>query len=121
MKNDHLSLLSQNPPMVAPVYYVEVPAPAVTKPNGSHAAPYVWQGKSKAEVARQNVIVAGNVGANDKSDVLPPKGSNAKQFWCRELDGAYTLRSLLTIEEALQPGHWAVAKAGHPYFVRTTS
>ena len=108
--------------MVAPVYYYHVAtpkAPAAAKPNGSHANPYVWHGNTKEEMARQNQVIAQNVGANKPTKVVPPEATDAQQFWCRELDGAYTLRSKQTIQQALQPGHWAVAKEGHAYFVRT--
>lgn len=38
------------------------------------------------------------------------------QFYCRELDGGYTLRTREEI--ASMPGEWATSTAGFPYYVR---
>ncbi|KAL8685166.1 MAG: hypothetical protein Q9218_007936 [Villophora microphyllina] len=42
----------------------------------------------------------------------------AGQFYCRELDGTYTLRTTTGIVASCQPGLWKTTKTGYPYFVR---
>lgn len=39
------------------------------------------------------------------------------EYYCRELDGGYTLRTREQI--ATMTGEWALSTAGFPYFVRT--
>ncbi|KAI9827725.1 MAG: hypothetical protein M1832_004214 [Thelocarpon impressellum] len=121
---------SQAQPQVAAVpqayYYVAAPAKAAVQPaavqpaaTGTAENPYVWTGESKEEVDRQNAAIAQAGGATKQHAMGPINVAGAQDFWCRELDGSYTLRSHMTIQEALQPGHWAVAKnGGYPYFIR---
>lgn len=58
--------------------------------------------------------------ANAKPQQLVPyKPDDNQQFWCRELDGSYTLRTAKDIQEELQPGYWQRGAKEVPYFVRT--
>ena len=49
--------------------------------------------------------------------LVPYKASAEEQFWCRELDGAYTLRTVTEIQD-LKPGYWEAGKKGVPYYIR---
>ncbi|KAL2046443.1 hypothetical protein N7G274_001890 [Stereocaulon virgatum] len=40
-------------------------------------------------------------------------------YWCREINGGYSLRNLDEIEHQLQPGYWAETRNKRPFFVRT--
>ena len=59
-------------------------------------------------------------GAANPVRVVPQANLAAQQYYCRELDGSYTLRSTKEIMESLQPGYWTFANpGGYPYWVRS--
>lgn len=37
---------------------------------------------------------------------IVPQDPGPNAFWCRELDGTYTLRTMNTVTHDLQPGEW---------------
>jgi hypothetical protein len=49
---------------------------------------------------------------------VPYKPSPDQQFWCRELDRSYTLRTMTDIMGNCQPGEWRESESGYPYFIR---
>ncbi len=52
--------------------------------------------------------------------LIPQVPVASQEYYCRELDGSYTLRSTNEIMQSLQPGYWTFGKAGgYPYWVRT--
>ena len=105
-----------------PTTYTYRPTAAVApkKPKGTFSDPYIWQGNSKNEIDRQNVVIAQNIGAAKQHPLIPHNATNTQQWWCKELDGSFTLRSTNTIMEELQPGFWSYAKnGGYPYWIRT--
>ncbi|KAI9676010.1 MAG: hypothetical protein M1817_000753 [Caeruleum heppii] len=93
-------------------------APA-SAPDGSANNPYIWNGNTKAEIDRQNLVIAQNTGVMQPKALVPDKASDDQQWWVRELDGGYTLRSTQAIQDSLQPGYWTYAQnGGYPYFIR---
>lgn len=78
-----------------------------------------WYGKTKAQVDAENIAIARQVGATKPVQLVPYNPSPEQQFWCRELDTSYTLRTSKDITENLQPGFWQYAEGGYPYWVRT--
>ncbi|KAL8699474.1 MAG: hypothetical protein Q9201_005984 [Fulgogasparrea decipioides] len=96
-------------PQVAP-YYAGQPIPEPAK---------VWVGSTKAQVDAQNAALAQGVGAYQQMQLAPANPTASQQFYCRELDGTYTLRTVTDIETSCQPGSWQTAVSGYPYFVRT--
>ena len=52
------------------------------------------------------------------TQLMPYKPADEEQFWCRELDGSYTLRTSREIMDDCQPGNWQQGRERHPYFVR---
>ncbi|KAL8955391.1 MAG: hypothetical protein Q9193_006739 [Seirophora villosa] len=78
----------------------------------------VWYGSTKTEVDAQNAAVAQDVGAYKPMELVPANPTAGQQFYCRELDGTYTLRTMTDIETACQPGAWHRASTGYPYFIR---
>lgn len=51
--------------------------------------------------------------------LVPANPAAGQQFYCRELDGSYTLRTVTDIETSCQPGSWHKSSTGYPYFVRS--
>lgn len=86
------------------------------------AEPYVhhhWHGGTRAQVDAENMAIAANTGATKPHNLAPYKPSPSQQWWCRELDGSYTLRNTQDIMDNLQPGFWQYAQpGGYPYFIR---
>ena len=78
----------------------------------------MWYGSTKAEVDAQNAALAPTVGATKPMELVPASPTPSQQFYVRELNGAYTLRTMTDIETSCQPGSWYRAQTGYPYFVR---
>ena len=51
--------------------------------------------------------------------MIPQTASPNQQFYCRELDGTYTLQTVNKIMHDLQPGYWKTSSSGFPYWIRT--
>ncbi|KAJ9408583.1 hypothetical protein DTO045G8_3531 [Paecilomyces variotii] len=77
-----------------------------------------WRGPTKKDVEEQNAKIAEKVGATKPAQLIPYEAADGQQWWVRELDGSFTLRTTNDIMENCQPGRWAYANAGYPYFVR---
>ncbi|MCJ1364041.1 hypothetical protein MMC16_003150 [Acarospora aff. strigata] len=93
------------------------PAPAPTKTE--QYTHYHWYGNTRAQVDAENVSIAHYTGATKPTQLVPHNPSASQQWWCRELDGTYTLRNTNDIMENLQPGFWQYAQpGGYPYFIR---
>lgn len=93
------------------------PAPPQPAAQPQHGA-VPWQGPTVAQVNARNAAIAAAVGANRPHALIPYKPADGQQWWCRELDGSYTLRTTNDIMENLQPGEWHRSVSGYPYFVR---
>jgi hypothetical protein len=71
------------------------------------------------EVRTDNEIIASREGAYDAHEIAPHDPKPDQMFWCRELDGSWTLRTAFTIENDLRPGRWQVdAQRGFLVFIR---
>lgn len=108
----------------APIHYPGSPStnPAVqfysTKVESPTPSNY-YQGQTTAQVNAHNQARAHHAGAyNPNIQMVPQAASPDNEFWCRELNGEYTLRTMNTIMNSLQPGVWARGSSGYPYFVR---
>ncbi|EEP79071.1 predicted protein [Uncinocarpus reesii 1704] len=77
-----------------------------------------WVGATRAEIDAQNIAIAKATGATRPQSMIPYKPADGQQWWCREIDGSYTLRTTNDIMENLQPGKWVYSSTGFPYFVR---
>lgn len=99
----------------AQLYYAAAPVPEPVKHN-------FWYGGTKAEVDAQNAAIAQTSGATKPVQLIPQGGTASSQYYCRELNGSYTLRTTTEIMETLQPGYWQYANpGGYPYWVRTNA
>ncbi|KAL8689710.1 MAG: hypothetical protein Q9218_004673 [Villophora microphyllina] len=113
--SDKLNLVG--PAQVAPTYQ-----PVAGPYYAGHPIPepaHIWLGSTKAQVDAQNAALAKHVGAYEPIQLVPATSAPGQQFYCRELGGAYSLRTTTDIETSCQPGVWHTAKTGYPYFVRT--
>ena len=95
----------------AAYYYSAQPAPEPAKTN-------YWYGASKAEIDARNVCAAQVSGATKPMQLAPHGTSADQQFYVKEFDGSWTLRTTTDIMGSCQPGHWEYAQGGYPYFVR---
>lgn len=94
-------------------------SPAPLRPTYQVPAGTVpWIGPTRAEVDAQNIAVARATGAMRPQSMVPYRPAEGQQWWCREVDGSYTLRTTNDIMENLQPGYWAYSSSGYPYFIR---
>ena len=101
-----------NSPTSPSVQFYSAP---VLAPGGAN----YYQGQTTAAVNANNQARAHQVGAyNTNVQMVPHPASPNDQYWCRELTGHYTLRTVNTIMQSLQPGVWTQAPSGYPYFVR---
>ncbi|KAI1944757.1 hypothetical protein LOZ12_000307 [Ophidiomyces ophidiicola] len=81
-------------------------------------AAVAWQGATRTEINTQNIAIANATGATRPQTLVPYKPADGQQWWCRELDSSYTLRTTTDIMENLQPGRWVYSSSGYPYFIR---
>ncbi|KAK2748505.1 hypothetical protein FQN57_000638 [Myotisia sp. PD_48] len=89
--------------------------PQYTVPAGTVA----WPGATVAQVNARNAAIAGATGATRPQSMIPYQPAEGQQWWCREVDGSYTLRTTTDIMDNLYPsGRWDYSPAGYPYFVR---
>jgi len=74
----------------------------------------------RAQLAQPGSNAVAANGASGKFRFVPDIPTPQTQYYCKELDGSYTLRSTNEIMNSCQPGHWMKAAAtGLPYFIRT--
>lgn len=99
---------------------VAVPVKATPKPAAATASvpssSTPWYGPTANEVDMQNrVIMDDQMKARQLKGHVP---SASDQYWCRELDGLYTVRTAIDIYESCTPGYWTTGEGNYPYFVR---
>ncbi len=92
-------------------FYSSAPAPA-PEPNDLR----VYQGKP----AHVSAHYGGGGGNRTPLRMVPRNLSPNDQFYCRELDSSYALRTGTAIMRDCQPGYWDYGSSGYPYWVRTT-
>lgn len=80
------------------------------------ATPFV--GASRAEIDAQNAAIHAQTAATKPVQMVPYKPEPGQQFYVRELDGLWTLRTMNEIMKDLQPGKWEKGDSGYPYFIR---
>lgn len=85
-----------------------------TLPDGTS----LFLGKTREQVMWENQQIANNTGANEPVQMVPYKAAPGQQFWCRELDGSWTLRTVQETMSELQPGYWDKGQSGHAIFIR---
>jgi len=113
-----------NPPVWMGPYsnknYSAAAAAAAAAVGAAPANPQViFAGATPAEVAAQNAATAFNTGATIPTQLVPYKPAAGQQFWCKELDQSWTLRTYGDVAMGeLSPGHWEVSKTGYHYWVR---
>lgn len=110
------------------LYYSTAPIPESVKHN-------FWYPGTQAEIETRKAATekaAADKAAVEKAaaekakqapkpvQLIPQFASVPQQFYCRELNGSFTLRSTNEIMESLQPGYWSTSSAsGYPFWVRT--
>ena len=86
-------------------------------------APMYFVGSTPAEIAAQNAQVAAmlGVGIPANNQLIPYKPSTNPQFWCKELDGSWTLREQNEfVTGDIGTGRWERhPTSGYHYYVRT--
>ena len=84
------------------------------------SAPNYFVGATRADVAYQNQLIAHSTGAEIPSQLAPYKPAAGQQFWCKETDGSWTLRTHADIVmDEVAPGYWEKhATSGYFYWVR---
>ena len=107
----------------APMYYPGgSPSPQIqfysSQPAAEPANFNTYQGLTAQQVNDRNISRAQNHGGFDQVQLIPQTASPDNQYYCRELDGTWTLRTVDTIMNHLNPGQWAYGAAGHPYWIR---
>ena len=75
-----------------------------------------YQGLTAQQVYDRNISRAQQNGVSNPQ--LVPTASPDREFYCRELDGSWTMRTVNTIMNSLQPGQWAYSSDGAVYWVR---
>ncbi len=86
-------------------------------------APAYFVGATAAEIQAQNIVMAANIAAAQQqqpTQIAPYKPGSSPQFWCKELDGSWTLREYNdSLKSDFPPGHWERhATSGYYYYVR---
>lgn len=88
-------------------------------------APAFFVGATTAEMQAQNTILAAHLAATQSQPTMlaPYKPGSSPQFWCKELDGSWTLREYAdTLKGDFPPGHWERhGTSGYYYYVRHSS
>jgi hypothetical protein len=88
-------------------------------------APAYFVGATAAEIQAQNMVMAANLAASHQqaTQIAPYKPGSSPQFWCKELDGSWTLREYTdSLKTDFPTGHWERhATSGYYYYVRHSS
>ncbi|KAF2816311.1 uncharacterized protein BDZ99DRAFT_133374 [Mytilinidion resinicola] len=94
-------------PNLGPTPY---PAQYTGQPMASYG-PYhhYHMGRTKEQVDMDNRRTAYQQGAYSMHPIAPDNPPPDTQFWCKEVDGEWTLRTFFTIQEDLKPGNWKYA------------
>lgn len=53
-----------------------------------------------------------------KPEPVKLTGDPNQEFYCRELDGSWSLRNMNGIMKECQPGFWQSSQSGYPVFYR---
>ncbi|KAF2753902.1 hypothetical protein EJ05DRAFT_541470 [Pseudovirgaria hyperparasitica] len=109
-------------PAVKPVYVNHGQATHGYNVNHGHGAygyNHKYYGRTQEEVEYDNRVIATRSGAYEAHDLQPSDPKPDQMFWCREIDGSWTLRTFFTISEDLKPGKWKMdAARGSLVFIR---
>lgn len=84
---------------------------------GIHPEPALGVGRTPAETALHQQAFAESHGLNQPQDFKPADDDPHRWYWCRELDGNWTQRSRLTIDN-LGDCRWYLTENGAFYAVR---
>ena len=76
-----------------------------------------YQGLTAQQVHNRNIHRAQNHGRS-YPQLVPQTRSPDAEILCRELDGSWTLRTVNTIMNSLQPGHWVQNPEGSIQWIR---
>ena len=76
------------------------------------------QGLTTQQANEWNISRAQGLGGFTPVQLVPQNASPDNEYYCRELDGTWTVRSVNTIMNSLNPGQWAYATTGYPYWIR---
>ncbi|MCJ1287555.1 hypothetical protein MMC26_006907 [Xylographa opegraphella] len=94
------------------------PKPPTPKPPTPKPDKHVyWYGSSRQEVDVQNHAI--HKAHAKPTQMVPYEPSAEEQFWVRELDGSWTLRTAKDVGDNCQPGYWQEGESGYPLFIRT--
>lgn len=78
-----------------PAMYGATAVAAVAVEEPKQPQPNVWKGRTKAEVAEDNMKYAKTEGSWDKRKIAPVGLADDQMCWVIELDGSHTLRSVI--------------------------
>lgn len=90
------------------------------------SGPPYWVGAGPQDFSAQQAVIAQMMGYEVKpspTQLAPYKPADGQQFWCKELDGSWTLRTHTDIVMGeVSPGHWERhTSSGYFYWVRQLS
>lgn len=84
----------------------------------SQPAAEPYQGLTSQQVNDRNISRLQSHGGFNQVQLVPQDASPDNEYFCRELDGTWTVRTVNTIMNSLNPGQWAYATTGYPYWIR---
>ena len=87
--------------------------PAAEPTNINH-----YQGLTAQQVHDRNVSYAQRNGVSIPVQLVPKNPSPKDVFYCRELDGSWSLHTATTIMNTKQPGQWVKQPNSAIYFIR---
>ena len=90
----------------------------VSQPAAEPANVNYYQGLTSQQVHDRNISRAQSHGGSNQPQLVPEQASPDNEYFCREVDGTWTVRTVNTIMNSLTPGQWAYATNGYPYWVR---
>ncbi|CAJ2509888.1 Uu.00g057880.m01.CDS01 [Anthostomella pinea] len=93
------------------------PFPGAPAPFPGSAPDIMGIGKTGTEAAAEQAASAVNSQAMEPQDMKPGDDDPSRMYWCRELDGAWLLRSRFSIDR-LEDCRWYVWETGVFYAVR---
>jgi hypothetical protein len=86
-----------------PVQTAVISTPAnVYKPAQAEPGSIIWQGSTTDEVNAPNAPIYATT--SKPATLVLYELSSDQQFWCKELDRSYTLRTMTDIMKDCQPG-----------------
>ena len=72
----------------------------------------------REQVHARNIARVQSHGGFNQVQLVPLDAHPDNEYFCREVDGIWTARTVNTVVSSLNSGRWAYSSTGNPYWIR---